>query len=86
MRVRIELNEVNILLRLIGQTDLVTILAEATIHNIAGVKAIPLDIPDNTMTGCVHLLTDSYRKRSMQEFLRILSDSVAVRERQNAWL
>lgn len=86
MRVRIELNEVNILLRLIGQTDLVTILAEATIHNIAEVKAIPLDIPDNTMTGCVHLLTDSYRKRSMQEFLRILSDSVAVRERQNAWL
>ena len=30
------------------------------------------------MTGCVHLLTDSYRKRSMQEFLRLLSDSVAV--------
>lgn len=85
-RVRIELNEVNILLKLIGQTDLVTILAEATIHNVSGVKAIPLDIPDNVMTGCVHVLSDSYRKQSMQEFLRILSDSIAVKERQNAWL
>ena len=85
-RVRIELNEVNILLKLIGQTDLVTILAEATIHNVSGVKAIPPDIPDNVMTGCVHVLSDSYRKQSMQEFLRILSDSIAVKERQNAWL
>ena len=74
------------MLKLIGQTDLVTILAEATIHNVSGVKAIPLDIPDNVMTGCVHVLSDSYRKQSMQEFLRILSDSIAVKERQNAWL
>lgn len=63
-----------------------TILAEATTHNVKGVKAIPLDIPDNEMSGCVHTLRDSYRKRSMLEFIRMLSDSVAIRERINAWL
>lgn len=86
LRVRVELNEVNILLKLLRQSNLVSVLAEATIHNEAGVKAIPLDVPDNEMAGCVHTLRDSYRKRSMLEFLRILSQSMAVRERQSAWL
>lgn len=85
-RIRVELNEVNILLKLIRQTMLVSVLAEATIHNESGVKAIPLDIPDNEMAGCVHTLKEAYRKRSMQEFIRLLSESIAVRERQNAWI
>lgn len=85
-RVRIELNEVNILLKLIRQTKLVSVLAEATIHNETGVKAIPLDIPDNEMAGCVHVLKDSYRKQSMQIFVKLLSESLAVKERQNAWI
>ena len=49
-------------------------------------KAIPMDVPGNEMEGCVHTLNDSYIKRSMREFIRMLSDSVAVRERVNAWL
>ena len=85
-RVRVELNEVNILLKLIRQTELVTVLSEATIHNETGVRAIPLDIADNEMAGCVHILKNSYRKHSMQEFLRLLGESLAVRERQNAWI
>ncbi len=84
--VRIELNEVNILLNLIRQNRLATILAEATIHNEPGVLAIPLDVPNNEMAGCVHTLKGAYRKRAMQEFLRMLTDSIAVRERQNAWI
>lgn len=63
-----------------------TVLAEATIHNVTGVRAIPLDIPDNEMGGCVHILKDTYRKKSMQEFIRMLGESIAVKERQNAWL
>lgn len=86
LRVRIELNEVNILLKLIRQSMLVAVLAEATIHNETGVKAVPLDIPENEMAGCVHILKDTYRKKSMQEFIRMLGDSIAVKERQNAWL
>lgn len=85
-KVRIELNEVNILLKLIRQTEFVTVLAEASIHDEPGVKAIPLDIPDNEMAGCVHILKDSYRKHSMKEFVKLLSESLAVKERQNAWI
>lgn len=85
-RIKVELNEVNILLKLVRQTNLVTVLAEATIHNETGVRAIPLDIQENEMAGCVHTLRDSYRKRSMQEFVRMLSESIAVKERQNSWI
>lgn len=31
-------------------------------------------------------LKNAYRKRSMLEFLKLLSESVAIKERQNAWL
>ena len=86
IKTRIELNEVNILLKLIKQTDLVSILSEATIYNEPGIKAIPLDFPGNEMQGCVHMLKDSYRKHSAQEFIRLLSESNAVRERIHDWL
>lgn len=85
-KIRIELNEVNILLRLIKESQLVTILSEATIHNESEVKAIPLDVPDNEMAGCVHTLKTTYRKHSAQEFLRLLSESNAIRERIRNWL
>ncbi|MCM1356346.1 MAG: LysR substrate-binding domain-containing protein [Staphylococcus sp.] len=83
---KIELNEVNILLKLVSCSSLVGVLAEATTHNVRGVKAVPLDIPQNEMVGCVHTLRDSYRKRSMLTFVKMLSESAAIRERVNAWL
>ncbi len=86
LRIRLELNEVNILLKLLRATNLVSVLAEATIHAESGVKAIPLALPDNEMTGCVHTLRDAYRKRSATEFIRMLADSMAVRDRRDAWL
>lgn len=86
MNVKIELNEVNILLKLIRQSQLVTILAEASVHDEAGVKAIPLDFPGNEMQGCVHTLRNSYRKRSMLEFVRLLSEANAVKERIRHWI
>lgn len=85
-RIRVELNEVNILLKLLRSTNLISVLAEASIHNEKGVRAIPIDVPSNEMDGCVHTLRGVYRKRSMQEFLRLLSESIAVKERQNAWI
>lgn len=84
--IRIELNEVNILLKLIRQTCLVTVLAEDSIYNERDVKAIPIDIPENEMMGCVHILKDSYHKHSMKEFVRLLSESIAVKVRQNSWI
>lgn len=86
LKTRIELNEVNILLKLIRQSNMVTILSEATIHGEQGIKAIPLDIPGNEMSGCVHMLKKTYRKRSAQEFIRLLSESNAIRQRMHEWL
>lgn len=85
-RICIELNEVNILLKLIRQTHLVTVLAEDSIYNEHDVKAIPLNVPDSEMTGCVHVLRDTYHKQSMKEFVRLLTESLAVKKRQNSWI
>ncbi len=86
MKIRIELNEVNILLKLIRESNLVTILSEATIHDEPNLVAIPLDVPNNQMEGCIHMLKDVYRKHSALEFIRILNESKAVRERMHNWL
>lgn len=85
-KIHIELNEVNTLLKLIQQTSLVTVLAEDSIYDVRDVKAIPIDVPDNEMSGCVHILKDTYRKHSMQEFIRILTESFAVKRLQNNWI
>lgn len=84
--IRIELNEVNILLKLVRHTRLVTILAEDSIYNEHDVRALPLDVPENEMVGCVHILKDAYHKKSMKEFVRMLSESIAVKNRQNSWI
>ncbi|MDE6322782.1 MAG: LysR family transcriptional regulator [Paramuribaculum sp.] len=84
--IRIELNEVNILLEVVKHSSLVSVLAEATVYNQSGVKAIRLSHPDNEMEGCVHVLKNCYRKRSALELIGMLRESSAVRARVNSWL
>lgn len=86
LKIHVELNDPNILLDLVRKSNLVSILAESSVHNQSGIKAIPIDVPDNEMTGCVHTLCDTYHKKSMCEFVKILRDSIAVKERATAWL
>ena len=85
-KVRIELNDVNTLLKLVRQTNLVTVLAENSIYDVCDMKAVRINVPDNQMSGCVHILKETYRKHSMQEFIRILTESLAVRRFQNNWI
>ena len=85
-KIRIELNDVNTLLKLVRQTNLVTVLAEDSIYGVSDVKAVPINVPDNQMSGCVHILKETYRKQSMQEFVRILTESIAVKRFQNNWI
>lgn len=80
------MNEVNILLKLVRQTSLATVLAEDSVLNEPDVRAIPIDAAGNEMSGCVHIIRDTYHKYSMKEFIRLLSESIAVKERQNAWI
>lgn len=85
-KIRVELNEVNILLKLIKAGNLVTILSEATVYNEPGITSIPIDVPRNEMKGCVHMLKNAYRKHSAQEFIKMLSESNAIRKRMHNWL
>ena len=85
LRVRLELDEVNLLLHLVRRSHLVTVLAEATIYSESGLRALPLDLRDTEMDGCVHMLRGAYRKHSALEFIRMLKESNAVRERLGDW-
>ena len=84
--IRIELNEVNILFEIIKHSNMVTVLAEATVYNQSGIKAIPLDVTSNEMEGCVHMLKNCYRKHSALRFIRMLRESNAVKARVHGWL
>lgn len=83
--IRIELNEVNILFEIIKHSNMVTVLAEATVYNQSGIKAIPLDVTSNEMEGCVHMLKNCYRKHSALRFIRMLRESNAVKARVHGW-
>lgn len=84
--IKVELNEVNILIQLVKYSQVVTVLAETSIHGNSELKAVPIDLPDNKMVGCVHTLRDTYHKSSAKAFLEMLTQSNAVMSRRNNWL
>lgn len=86
LRVAVEINEVHVLLDLVRATRLVTVLSENVLYRTEALKAIPFDAPGTQMEGCVHTLKKTYRKRAVDEFIRILSQSDAVMERAHKWL
>lgn len=84
--IRIELNEVNMLLDVVQGSHFLTILSESAIHHRESLKAIPLELPDNQMEGCIHLLKRVYRKKSAKVFLKMLRESNEVSSRNNRWI
>ena len=52
-----------------------------SIQGEPGIVAIPVDVPDNEMKGCVHLPKNGYRKHAVQTFIRLLAESKFVRVR-----
>jgi len=83
--VSLETNGVYSLLDVVEKSNLMTILSKATIRDRANLKAIPLDIPDNQMQGCVHILKKTYRKRSAEVFVKMLRESIALMELSGTW-
>ena len=86
LKVRMESNDVNILLKLVKQSGMITILPETTIYNEEGFSSIPIDLRIKEMEGCIHLKKNVYQKRSSQEFIRLLRESNAVSERMQECL
>ncbi|KXB84047.1 LysR substrate binding domain protein [Prevotella sp. DNF00663] len=77
--VLIELNDVEILLKLVQLSNYVSVLAETTIHGLEGIKGVPLKNCEDLMEGCIHVRKNTYVKNSAREFYRILSDSEAIK-------
>ena len=86
LNVCLEINEANILLDIVQNTDLLTMLSEASVRGRDFLKAVPLDLPDNQMQGCVHTLKRVYHKRSAEAFVKMLRDANTIQEISSKWL
>lgn len=80
LNVRMELNDIHILLHILQQSNYVSILSETAIHDACNLTAMPLSFPDNMMEGCINTLKGVHTKNSAKEFCRILENSTAVRK------
>lgn len=73
MRKRIELNDANFILDLLDDSPLlVGILSAETMRHRRGLVAIPLELPNNELLGCIHTLADAYQKRAAKIFVEML--------------
>ncbi len=82
----IEMNSVNPLLRLVRNSKLVTVLSSASIETYPELRAIPIDEPEATMTGSFHILKESYKKEATKEFIRMLCETNAIKDKMHSWL
>ena len=80
LNVRMELNDVSILLNVLKQSQYVSILSDTAIFDVDGLASVPLDIDHNLMEGCIHKLKGVYAKNSAEEFCRILRESTAIKK------
>lgn len=77
-RIRMEVNNVNIIFDLLHRSNYVSILSESSVVHEKGLRAIPIDNTDNNMDGCIHFLKNGYMKKSAQEFIRMISQSTTI--------
>lgn len=73
--VRLEINDLSMLLDMVSRTNLVTLLSGATIHSNKNFVAIGLDHPHSEMQGSFHLLKGTYCKNATKEFLKMLVEN-----------
>lgn len=74
--VRLEINEVNVLLDLVRTSDrLFTVVSQAAVARTPGIRSLKLDQAGTQMEGSFHILRDTYMKRSTKEFLRMLCEN-----------
>lgn len=79
-RIKVEMNMVYLLFKLLRESSYVTVLSESTVAYERGLKAVPIvddHAEEKQMEGCIHLLKNTYMKRSSKEFIRMLSESIS---------
>ncbi len=75
--VRLEVNDLHMLLDLVRRTDLVTFLSAATVKDNPDFCTIGIDHNETEMVGSYHLLKGQYVKTATRAFLRSLIENNA---------
>lgn len=82
VKAAIEFDLITPLLRLVYNSNFATVLSSASIQSHDYLRAIPIDAEHNLMEGSFHILKGAYKKKSAKEFIRILCETEAVRQRR----
>lgn len=86
LNVRVEMDEVTPLLRLVRNTGLCTILSGSSTDDVDDLCTVPIHHESCRMVGCVQMLKGVYKKEASKEFIRILCETSLVKKRMGAWL
>ncbi len=85
LKIAVEANEVNTILNLLRKSNYVTVLSETVILEHSDFVSIEIDDAECNMEGCLHFCTNRYKKRSVDEFIRLLGETNALRKR-SIWI
>lgn len=85
LKIAMESNEVNTILSILKKSNYVTVLSETVVLEQVGLETIDINDAECSLEGCIHFCANRYRKRATTEFLRLLSETKALR-RNRLWL
>ena len=80
LNIVMELNDPDIILSLLHDTELISIVSSFATSYDPSLVAIPLTDAQRKMTGCVHWLRGGYRKKSALRFVEMLRESQYLSE------
>ena len=69
---KVEINDINILLDLVRNSSMLTFLSQATVIHSDRIASVALDEPHCEMQGSFHIVKDSYMKFATREFVKLL--------------
>lgn len=76
----LETNDINNLLSLVENSDIITILSEASAKMNPNVAFVPLDEKMSSMEGCYIVHKESYVKHAVREFVKIINADTSFRQ------
>ena len=75
MNVAVEVNDMQILQKLVRDTELVTVFSRNAIKNSVGLKALEIENIQGETVGCCHTIKGRYKSIAAREFIRRLRES-----------
>lgn len=83
--IRLEINEVNTIIDIVRNSQFATVLSRAAVTVSSGLTCLPIEVPGNNIEGCFHITKGKYVKKSVKEFLRILTTKNADTMMMQHW-